>query len=166
MTDAYLSRAIEDLAEMFTPEVVMAECHRLLGPVTPSANSRASDPATSKAAGDRRRVQDLTRFSAFSRPGRLLATFAECGWGLTAYQAALLVTGPDLPVTQFEGCRRRVSDLARIGYIEDSGETRANQGTDDESVVWKISTAGRLALDALAETGWTKPGARRTKVAA
>lgn len=157
MTDAYLTRAIDDLADMFTPEVVLAECKRLLGPVHPSTPSRVSDPDTSIESGDRNKTGDVGRFSARSRQAILLREFRDTHAGLTAYQAALVVMGDAAPVTRLEGCRRRVSDLRAAGYIEDSGERRQNVGSPDAAIVWKITLSGSLALDALDATGWSRP---------
>ena len=42
-----------------------------------------------------------------------------------------------------------VSDLRAAGYLMDSGRRRKNVGTEDESIVWTITDAGRQALDNL-----------------
>lgn len=165
MPDEYLTTALNDLADMFTPEVVLGEARRLLGPVTPSTPSRVADPDTSHASGERHRSTDVGRFSANNRKAQLLGQFARRHEGLTAYQAALIVMGEQCGVGRFEGCRRRVSDLAMAGYISDSGDRRPNDGGLDPAIVWKITPAGHLALDALRDSGWTRPKRALTAVA-
>lgn len=118
--------------------------------------SRNSDPETSRAAGKRHET-DPRRFSAKSSSARLLAALNE--YPMTAQEAALRVirnAGKDTRrVSTVEACRRRVSDLKRAGYVIDSGERRHNEGSPDESVVWKVTLAGVFALEALNDTGWS-----------
>lgn len=164
MSDKYLETVINDLAEQYGPEVVVTEVTRMLGAAVPSPTNRG--PQTAVAAGSRRRSVDLARFSSSSLPGRLLYEFylaatsvtqvAAFSHGLTAFEAAREVLGHHAPVTRFEGCRRRVSDLLKVGYIADSGERRPNPGTADESVVWRITPLGDSAFEAMTEHGWTK----------
>lgn len=120
------------------------------GPI-PSAPARDSDPATSHAAAETE--PDVRRFSARSRQAALL----ECIAALprTAQRAATLVVGETAPVSRIEGCRRRMSDLVRAGLIADSGERQVNPGSDEASIVWRITDAGTEALARLLGTGWS-----------
>lgn len=118
-----------------------------------TASSRLSDPDTSKAAG-RRHETDPSRFSAGSSKARLLRALVERP--MTAQEAALVVVGGKAGTSSIEGCRRRVSDLKRAGFVIDSGDRRCNDGSPDESTVWSASLMGVFALDALERTGWTK----------
>lgn len=118
-----------------------------------AAASRTSDPDTSKAAG-RRHEEDPGRFSAKSRKAGLLRVLV--GQPMTAQEAAVAVVGEDAGTSAIEGCRRRVSDLKRAGYVIDSGERRRNDGSPDESIVWRASLVGVFALEALYKTGWSK----------
>lgn len=156
MTDPYLTRAINDLADMFTSEVVLAECQHLLGSPISSTPSRLHDPATSQLSGARNATHDVGRFSARSRQAQLLKRIQSAG-GLTAHEAALRLLGEHGSIPQFEGCRRRVSDLVRAGYVEDSTERRCNPGSPDLSIVWRVTLAGRRALVNLGEDGWSRP---------
>lgn len=118
-----------------------------------AASSRSSDPDTSKAAG-RRHETDPSRFSARSNKARLLRALVERP--MTAQEAAVVVVGGKAGTSAIEGCRRRVSDLKRAGFVIDSGDRRCNDGSPDESTVWTASLMGVFALDALERTGWTK----------
>jgi hypothetical protein len=118
-----------------------------------AAASRSSDPDTSKAAG-RRHETDPGRFSARSNKARLLRALVR--YPMTAQEAAVAVLGAQSSTSAIEGCRRRVSDLKRAGFVIDSGERRCNDGSQEESIVWRASLAGVFALEALDETGWAK----------
>lgn len=165
MSDKYLETVINDLADMYGPEVVVTEVTRLLGPVTPSPTNRG--PQTARAAGVRRRQQDLAQFSSRSLPGRLMGAFKRASVnavGLTAHEAARSILSVSTHHTQFEGCRRRVSDLVKVGYLTDSGERRSNSGASDPAIVWRITPLGVSAVESLIGTGWARP--RNVKQAA
>lgn len=120
-----------------------------------SAPARSTDPETSHLAA--KRDQDVGRFSSKSRQAKLLYAFStvEHG-GLTDQQAAARIVGPSAAISAFEGCRRRCSDLRAARYIYDTGKRRKNMGSDEESIVWALSDAGRAALIRLDETGWSR----------
>jgi len=120
-----------------------------------SAPARGSDPATSHAAA--KRDNDVLRFSTKSRKAKLLRAFEHPS---TDHEATIRVVG-GLPAhdTRFEGTRRRCSDLRPPGpvqFIEDSGSRRVNPGSDSESIVWRLTVAGRQALHELAVNGWSR----------
>jgi hypothetical protein len=117
-----------------------------------SHNSRTTDPDTAQAAG-RRHSGDVRRFSAKSRQAKLLRALVS--EPMTAQEAALKVLEGGAPISAVESCRRRVSDLKQAGFVLDSGERRHNQGSPDESVVWKATLAGVFALEWINETGWS-----------
>lgn len=72
-----------------------------------------------------------------------------------------MVLLPGTPLSAFDGCRRRVSDLVAAGFIEDSGDRHANLGSPDKSIVWRLTPTGWLALSAMDTTGWTRPARTR-----
>lgn len=74
----------------------------------------------------------------------------------TAVEATLRIFGQMPPVSMFEGTRRRVSDLVAAGFIEDTGDRRANPGSSELSIVWRVSEAGRFAIYMLDSTGWSR----------
>lgn len=115
------------------------------GPIH-SAPSRRTDPRTSR--GDR--MYDVRRFSSRSHCARLLAVFATEG-PLTDAEATTAVMGPPLDsVSRWEGCRRRCSDLRVAGYLSDTGMEK------DERIVWGVTSSGRIALNHLTTTGWSR----------
>lgn len=116
-----------------------------------SAPARPTDPETSHMAA--KTEPDLRRFSDRSNQARLLRYFAQ--QPLTDQQATIRVVGMAAPPSVFEGCRRRCSDLRAVRYIVDSGRRRKNAGSDDESIVWCITMAGKKALVSLEESGWS-----------
>lgn len=119
----------------------------------PSAPARPTDPDTSHAAS--KTEPDLRRFKASSRKALLLWQYM---WheSLTAQEAAFAVVGTDAPLSRIEGCRRRVSDLARVHFIADSGQRTENAGSGTDSILWQITPLGRAALRNLDETGWSR----------
>lgn len=119
----------------------------------PSAPARSTDPDTSHAAS--KTEPDLRRFSARSRQARLLDTIDRLGL-LTAQEAAIAVVGSDAPLSRLEGCRRRVSDLARVHYVSDSGQRAENAGSGTDAILWRITPIGEKALRNLDETGWSR----------
>lgn len=136
-------------------EITCPRCHghgiiRLAQPI-PSAPARDTDPTTSHDASEDE--PDVRRFRDGSRVSMLLRRFAVAD--MTAVEAALQVV-PETPVSAFEGTRRRVSDLVAAGYVVDSGARRCNPGSDEQSIVWQVTVFGRLALDCLDRTGWSR----------
>ena len=119
---------------------------------TVSHNSRSTDPETSRKAGERH-SGDVRRFSARSRQAHLLRALVSRP--MTAQEAALEVLEPGAPISAIEACRRRVSDLKQAGFVLDSGERRRNEGSPDESVVWRATLSGVFALEWIDETGWS-----------
>jgi hypothetical protein len=133
--------------------VVLAEVRRQTpSQIVPSAPARTFDPETSHNAGPR--LHDVGKFSSKSRQARLLSVFAT--QPLTDQQATVRVVGTAAVPSAFDGCRRRCSDLRAVGYISDTGRRRKNAGSDDESIVWQITDAGRHALINLDHTGWSR----------
>lgn len=127
---------------------------RTLSPVVsvPSAPARRTDPATSHMAGPR--SQDVGRFSRKSRQAKLLQLFAMRD--LTDQQATIHLVGSHAAPSAFDGCRRRCSDLRAAHYLYDTGRRRKNAGSDDLSIIWGITEAGRAALVSLDEVGWSR----------
>lgn len=164
MPDQYLHTVLGDLADMYGADVVLKTAHEMWDHrvAVPSSPSRTSDPATSHASGERKRTRDVRRFSPGSISGRLLDHFWHAP--ATAQYAAEACTV--VPFAQglvramrVESARKRVSDLQRAGYIEDSGVRRKNDGSPDESIVWSITTAGIHAHVLMERTGWSTAAA-------
>ncbi len=140
---------LDDLIDEFGIDAVM---NYLTGTVG-SAPARTTDPHTSHKAA--KTSPDLRRFSGKSQVGRLLASFHHDDQ--TAMEATYSVVGSeDVGIAKFEGCRRRVSDLVKIGYVAPTGYTRCNPGSSDEAIVWGITTAGLAALKSIGDTGWSQ----------
>jgi hypothetical protein len=148
-----LVASVADLVQRYGYDAVRIELgyHQPLS-VVASAPARVTDPETSHEAGPR--SADLSRFSAHSRQAKLLMVIAS--QNLTDQQAALRVMGSSATPSRLEGCRRRMSDLRAAGYISDTGLRRHNVGSDDESIVWRLTLAGEKALANLANTGWSR----------
>jgi len=122
------------------------------GRIVPSlAHARRSDLQTAREAGAAQ--EDSVRFHEGSRQARALREIAS-GPG-TALAIAHRVLGADTPLARIEGMRRRVSSLARLGLVQDSGLRRANHGSTRLAIVWEITIAGREALVRLSRTGWS-----------
>lgn len=119
------------------------------GPL-PQVGERADDQRTSKG----KRSSDVRRFSGKSYAGRLLARFSAAREGLTDAEATDLVLrlGPIASVSQWEGCRRRCSDLREAGFLQDSGVERG----EPPRVVWVITPQGRAAFQNIVNTGWSR----------
>ena len=99
----------------------------------------------------------MARFRATSRQAKLLVEFDAAPDGLTHFEAAGRVMSPNSAFhARFEGTRRRCSDLRAAGYIEDSDKRRYNPGSPDESIVWRITADGKVALSNLLRTGWSR----------
>lgn len=162
MSDQYLMRALGDLADQYTEDGVLEAANAMWPRKQPSTPSRTADPHTSLRSGDRNKSGDVTRFSVSSRSAKLLRAIAHHG-GLTAQEATNVVMTVGCSMSSFDGCRRRVSDLLLAEFIEDSGTTRRNPGSPDESIVWRVTMAGQRALRLLDTTGWSN--ARRVAVA-
>jgi hypothetical protein len=150
--------SVEELIARYGYEEVIRVV-RLLAPFdpdytpVPSAPARHTDPETSHAAA--KREKDIGRFSIKSRQAKLLALFAM--QDLTHQAATIHLVGTHAVPSAFDGCRRRCSDLVAVGYIADSGRRRKNAGSDDLSIVWTITPAGRTAIQWLDTTGWSRP---------
>ena len=127
---------------------------RYLAPTieAPSAPARASDPITSHLAAEHE--PDVGRFGEHSRQAKLLYLFSTGDF--TDQQAAMRIVGATAAVSALEGCRRRCSDLRAVHYLWDTGKRHRNAGSDEESIVWGITQAGREALIRLDETGWSR----------
>jgi hypothetical protein len=159
--EQYITTALTDLADVYGPEMVYAHARLLWAPPEPSQPSRVTDPDTSHASGARMESADVGRFRLTSRAAALLIAIDKVDdenvrAGLTAQEATISVMGVDCPPSRFDGCRRRVSDLLRAGYIEDSGTRRSNTGSPDESIVWQVTELGRAAIVSLYLTGWSR----------
>ena len=116
--------------------------------------ARKDDPNTSKKAGARIKKANPKRFKVGTKKALNLAEYPEGPW--TDTEVALLVhSNPFHP--GFEGSRRRCSDLREIGFIMDTGLTRKNKGSSDESMLCTITEAGVAALRCLQETGYSSP---------
>lgn len=118
----------------------------------PSAPARNTDPATSHAAA--KTEAEVGRFSKKSRQAKLLTLFGALD--MTDQGATIALVGLNASPSAFDGCRRRCSDLRAAGYLADSGQRRKNKGSDDESIVWRITYEGKSALDNLTRTGWSR----------
>lgn len=118
----------------------------------PSAPARGTDPETSHMAA--KRSQDVGRFSSKSRQAKLLDLFQMRD--LTDQQATIHLVGSHAAPSAFDGCRRRCSDLRAAGLLMDSGRRRKNAGSDDDSIIWTITLAGKRAIESLNETGWSR----------
>lgn len=149
-----LSAEVTDLVSRFGFEAVLheVEMHQPRRSV-PSAPARHTDPETSHLAA--KQEPDLSRFRATSRQGKLLLAFSSKK-PMTDQEATLRVVGSSPTPSQFDGCRRRCSDLRAVGYLADSGLRANNPGSSDESIVWRISNAGMAAASRLRETGWSR----------
>lgn len=147
------SLALKYLIAAYGYEAVALEL-RKQAPTFPaeSAPARPSDPETSHLAS--KREHDVGRFSTNSRQSKLLYVMStrDC----TDQEATTRIVGSTAPPSAFEGCRRRMSDLRAVNYIVDSGVRRKNPGSDDDSIVWTLSDAGREALIRLDDTGWSR----------
>ena len=118
----------------------------------PSAPARSTDPETSHAAAKTER--DVGRFSDRSRQAKLLRVFSV--GPRSDHQATIRVVGSAAPPAAWDGCRRRCSDLRAAGYLSDTGKRTRNTASNEDSIVWQITLAGRAAIDSLTETGWSR----------
>ena len=151
--DDRLTETLRTLIAAYGNEAVWERLRYLVPTrVVASAPARPTDPETSHMAA--KRSQDVGRFSFESRQAKLLYAFSASD--LTDQQAANRVVGANAAISAHEGCRRRCSDLRAARYIHDTGGRRRNPGSDDESVVWGLTDAGRQALIRLDETGWSR----------
>ena len=153
-----LPHLIKTIIEDFGYDAVRQEMRRffptptLIGVPIPSAPARNADPETSHLAA--KRDPDVRRFSAKSRQAKLLALFDMRD--LTDQGATIHLVGSQAPPSAFDGCRRRCSDLRAAGYIADTGRKKKNTASDDLSIIWRITEAGKRALRSLEETGWSR----------
>jgi hypothetical protein len=100
-------------------------------------NARATDPDTSKTAA-------VPTFTRKAQTTLLLRTYAN-GYGMTAEEAGVLSGLADDPLC---GYWKRVSDLARVGFIAPTGEKRPSKAGRQQRVL-KITDAGYDALAAM-----------------
>jgi hypothetical protein len=96
----------------------------------------------------------VSRFSVRSRQAKLLRLLSIVD--LTDQEAAVQLMGANAHTSRLEGCRRRMSDLRAAGYLCDSGRVRCNPGSADEATIWKLTLAGKRALESLDATGWSR----------
>ncbi len=123
------------------------------GRVSPSrfaaVTARASDPDTSQKA--RHDSHDVRRYTTNSLKYRLLTVLAKRPD--TAQNAAIRVIGGTPSISALEGCRRRVSDLARAGHVVDSGVRMSNLGSGADAAVYQVTDEGLRVLQRLTITG-------------
>lgn len=144
---------LADLVARYSYDDVVRELRRQApSTVQASAPARASDPETSHRAAKRER--DVGRFSAESRQAKLLNLFSLRD--MTDQQATIALVGSTAAPSHFEGTRRRCSDLRAVNYIYDTGRRRKNAGSDDLSIIWGLTEAGKHALEHLENTGWSR----------
>lgn len=117
-----------------------------------AATSRNTDPDTARRAGERNRG-NVARFRSDSRKAAVLRALAQSP--MTAQQVAIHVLGSEARLSALEGCRRRVSDLKRAGFVVDSGDRARNDGSPDESEVLRVTATGQQAIRNLDATGWS-----------
>lgn len=115
------------------------------GPV-PQIGERTDDRRTSKG----HRSDDVRRFSRSSQVGRMLVAFTFAKDGLTDAEVTDRVANDGASRSQWEGCRRRASDLRAAGYVTDSGQER------DGRIVWVVTPQGRAAAQRIVDTGWSR----------
>jgi hypothetical protein len=118
----------------------------------PSRHSRRNDPDTSQQAG-KRHDTDVGRFRGGTHKARLLEVLLG-GDKFTAQEAALRVVHSHL--SAIEGCRRRVHELAEVGFIVDTQERKVNPGAATPAILWQITERGKMAWAHLQQTGWSK----------
>lgn len=133
---------------------LVAERLRYLAPTVeaPSAPARRGDPVTSHLAAEHE--PDVGRFGYNSRQAKLLYLMSTGDF--TDQQAAMRIVGATAAVSALEGCRRRMSDLRAVHFLYDTGKRHKNTGSDEDSIVWGITEAGRQALISLDDTGWSR----------
>lgn len=103
--------------------------------------ARQSDPATSRAAGERHQG-DVRVLRLGTVKCTVLRTFVDRH--RTAQEAAMTAIGANAPVSSIEGARRRVSDLIRAGYLEVIDLGHNEGGTTAQ--VYRMTYSGMLAL--------------------
>lgn len=118
----------------------------------PSAPARSTDPDTSHAAS--KTEPDLRRFHRSTDQAKILAALNERP--MTHHEVAALLLETGQTTSTFDGCRRRGSDLGKVGFIADSGVRRRNAHSGKKAIVWQVTTLGHMALQRLAETEWSR----------
>lgn len=103
--------------------------------------SRRSDPETSHEAG-KRHEGDVRMLRAGTVKAEVLRTFLNRH--RTAQEAAMIAVGKEAPVSTIEGARRRVSDLAKAGYVRPV-DIASNVG-GSSAVVYHLTLEGLAAL--------------------
>jgi len=137
-----------------------------------SSMARRSDPKTSWGSARSHYSDDVGQFGRSTDSSRMLGPYVYQYYsgldGLTHNEATKVAVPVgsvhiDVYTTRFDSTRRRASDLVAVRYIEDSGEERANAGSRDDSIIWTLTLAGRVAEWCLRETGWAR-GRRTTSI--
>lgn len=155
-----------DLEQQYGRTEVKAALHRLFpdplpdpttAPPVPAHGARNSDPDTSHDAAEARHTRDVGRFSMRSRQAELLRMFSRHPYvGLTAQEATAKVLGDQYRPSQWEGTRRRCSDLVSAGLVEQSAYRKINPGGTERAIVLRITELGKAAWKHLEDTGWSK----------
>lgn len=113
----------------------------LFAPEPPAA--RVNDPETSKAAAEDNRPRRPSQRHA------ILLAFTGPAEGLTAREATA-IGAPDALCGW-----KRVSELAALGYLADSGERRTD-GSGSAQTVYELTPAGYAYARTLADGGTTR----------
>lgn len=121
-------------------------------PIT-SSNTRTNDPETSQEAGRKNKSPDLRVFGAGTQKHCLLRQLLK---GPSTAQGAAEAVSIEYTST-IEGCRRRVGELAEVGYAQDTGERWCNPGSTSPATVYEITDLGRAALVRVDQTGKSFP---------
>lgn len=152
MTPATLWDVFADEGQVPPPVVVPCPTCGGCGTVTSTLPThRAGDRDTSQAAGSRQ--GDSARFSAKSRQAAALGALYYRPD--TAFGVARRVLGDKAPIARLEGMRRRVSTLAQLGLVVDSGDRQQNDGSSTPAIVWRLTGAGVRVYENLQASGWS-----------
>lgn len=103
--------------------------------------ARRRDPETSQEAG-KRHEGDVRVLRRGTVKAAVLETFLHRH--RTAQEAAMIAVGGDAPVSTIEGARRRVSDLAKAGYLRPVD--LANNVGGSAAIVYHLTLEGLQAL--------------------
>jgi hypothetical protein len=121
-------------------------------PIT-SSNTRTNDPETSQEAGRKHKSRDLRVFRRGTQKDRLLRQLLK---GSSTAQGAAEAVSIEYTST-IESCRRRVGELAQVGYVRDTGERWCNPGSTSPATVYEITDLGRAVLVRIDQTGKSFP---------
>jgi len=147
-----------ELTDTFPPSLIVLVVKQLWPEIfdpqrSDSFPARAHDPSTSQLAAVRHAKRDVSKFRYRSTAARVL--FVLANRDMTALDAAREASGKNTPIST-ETARKRVSELAQAGFIHNSGRRERSAGSPDEAIVWRCSGSGRVAVDLLRQTGWSK----------